>query len=152
MIVLLCAITRVTVDNRECTRSRVPRARALSTDGVFDARLSVMDDSPPKKMAWPPIIIRPPIAREFLNRRELHALRFIRDRFPVRPLCRVYAPAQVGKFRFRNIHTKRTNNGLITDGLLCTFSHCFRPFCGTPEDLAGPQQRLPLQHRKSDGD
>ena len=61
-----------------------------------------------------PVVFRPPIAREFLNRRELHALRCIRDRFPFRPLGRVDAPAQFGKFRFRNIHMKRTNGILVS--------------------------------------
>ena len=60
-----------------------------------------------------PVVICRPIARERLNRRELHALRCIRDRFPFRPPCRVDAPAQFGQFRFRNIHTKRTNCGLV---------------------------------------
>ena len=50
-----------------------------------------------------PVVICRPIAREFLNRRELHALRWIRDRFPFGPPCRVDAPAQFGQFRFRNI-------------------------------------------------
>jgi hypothetical protein len=31
------------------------------------------------------------------------------DRFPFRPLCRQYAPAQFGEFRFRNIQIKRTD-------------------------------------------
>jgi hypothetical protein len=40
--------------------------------------------------------------------RELHALRCIHDCFPLRPPCRLDAPAQFGQFRFRNIHVKRT--------------------------------------------
>ena len=60
-----------------------------------------------------PIVLGRPIARQRLNRRELHALRCIRDRFPLRPPCRVYAPAQFGEFRFRNIHMKRTNRILV---------------------------------------
>jgi hypothetical protein len=36
-----------------------------------------------------------PIAREFLHRRELHALRRVRDRFLLRPLCRGDPPAEV---------------------------------------------------------
>ena len=60
-----------------------------------------------------PVVICRPIARERLNRRELHALRCIRDRFSFRPLCRVDAPAQFGEFRFRNIHMKRTNRILV---------------------------------------
>ena len=60
-----------------------------------------------------PVVLCRPIARERLNRRELHALRCIRDRFPFRPLGRVDAPAQFGEFRFRNIHMKRTNRVLV---------------------------------------
>ena len=57
------------------------------------------------------------IAGERLRRRELHALRRIPDRFPVRPPCCLYAPAQVGKLRFWNIHMKGTNSGLVAANL-----------------------------------
>jgi hypothetical protein len=30
-------------------------------------------------------------------------LRFIRDRFPVRPICPIYAPAQIDESLFRNV-------------------------------------------------
>jgi len=52
------------------------------------------------------VVFRPPIARECLNRRELHALRLIRDGFPIWPPGCVDASAQFGEFRFRNIHLK----------------------------------------------
>ena len=61
------------------------------------------------RLALAPVVFGRPIARELLHRRELHALRCIRDRFPLRPLRRVDAPAQLGELRFRNIHMKRTN-------------------------------------------
>jgi hypothetical protein len=61
-----------------------------------------------------PIVVCRPIAGEFLNYRKRQALRFIRDRFPIRPPCRVDAPAQFGKFRFWNIHLKRTNSSLVS--------------------------------------
>ena len=45
-----------------------------------------------------PVVFCRPIARERLNRRELYALRCIRDRFPFRPLRRdLNAPAQFGQ-------------------------------------------------------
>ena len=71
-----------------------------------------------------PVVFRRPIAREFLNRRELHALRCIRDRFSFRPFRRLNAPAQFGEFRFWNIHMKRTN---------CIFVICLLPalLCST---------------------
>src|SRR5215813_4919264 len=42
-----------------------------------------------------PVVLCRPIAREFLRRRELYALRLIRDVFPLRPLRRDDAPAEV---------------------------------------------------------
>ena len=79
------------------------------------------------RLALAPIVVRAPLAREFLNRRELDALRCIRDRFPLRPPGGVHAPAQFRKFRVRKIHLKRANGGVITARLLCNFSHSFRP-------------------------
>ena len=55
------------------------------------------------RLAFAPIVIRRPMAREFLNHGERHALGIIRDRFPFRPPCRIYALAQFGEFGFRNI-------------------------------------------------
>src|SRR5262245_55146920 len=68
----------------------------------------------------PPIIICSPIMCEFLNRGKLYALApiwrctsltevWLRDRFLFGPPCRIYAPAQFGKFGFRNTYMKRTN-------------------------------------------
>jgi hypothetical protein len=68
----------------------------------------------------PPVVFRSPIARERLDRRELYSLRCVRNRFPLRPLCRVDAPAQFGKFRFRNIHMKRTNRSCLPAAWLCS--------------------------------
>src|SRR5438132_4875968 len=53
-----------------------------------------------------PVVICPPIAREFLHRRKLHALRWILDRFPLRPLCRAYAPAQIDERLFWNVDSE----------------------------------------------
>src|SRR5215813_818933 len=47
------------------------------------------------RLGLAPVVIGRPIAREFLRRRELHALRLISDVFPLRPLRRVDAPAEV---------------------------------------------------------
>ena len=68
-----------------------------------------------------PVILCRPIARQRLHRRELYALGCIRDRFSFRPLCCVDAPAQFGKFRFRNIHLKRTNGGVVRCLLAASF-------------------------------
>ena len=58
-----------------------------------------------------PVVLGRPIAREFLNRRELHALRLIRDRFPFRPLGRVDAPAEVGEGLIRHLGTEGADCG-----------------------------------------
>src|ERR1700722_19163483 len=47
------------------------------------------------RFAFAPIVIRPPMANEFLNRRQLDALRCIRDRFARGPPRRLDAPAEV---------------------------------------------------------
>ena len=59
-----------------------------------------------------------PLASEFLNRRNRHALRFIRDRFPIRPAGRADAPAQLGKLSSRSAEMKWTNCGRISSRLL----------------------------------
>src|SRR5580704_12122458 len=61
-----------------------------------------------------PVVLFLPIAREFLQGRELGAFRLIRDRFTVGPPCRVDALAQFGEFRFWKSHAKRTNGGLVS--------------------------------------
>src|SRR5579863_3339323 len=46
-----------------------------------------------------------------MSRLQLHALRCVCNRFSFGPICRVDAPAQLGKFRIRKIHLlKRTNS------------------------------------------
>ena len=61
------------------------------------------------RLAFGPVVLSAPVSREFLNSRELDALRCIRDCFPLRPLCCVDAPAQVGDLRFRKTHMKWTD-------------------------------------------
>ena len=65
------------------------------------------------RLDFAPVVFGGPVTREFLHRRERHALRKVRDGFPLRQPGRVDAPAQFGQFRFRNIHMKRTNRGLV---------------------------------------
>src|ERR1700757_1074629 len=72
------------------------------------------------RLALAPIVISPPIARERLGGRELHALCGIRDRFPLRPLCCVYAPAQFSQFRVWNLHVKRTSCICLFATSLCS--------------------------------
>ena len=56
------------------------------------------------RLALAPIVVFAPIIREFLNRRELDALRCIRHRFPLGPFCCVDASAQVGEICFRKTY------------------------------------------------
>ena len=63
------------------------------------------------RLARAPVVLGSPVAREFLNRRELHALRLIRDDLPRGPSCRRDAPAQVGERLVRNV------NGEGADGV-----------------------------------
>ena len=102
------------------------------------------------RLALAPVVLRRPIARELLHRRELHALRCIRDRFPFRPPGRVDAPAQFGEFRFRNIHLKRTNGGVV-GGLVCLKAHgnlLSNLCCGNPIQSNGvmPDSTLARRH------
>src|SRR3954463_13205780 len=60
-------------------------------------------------LAFAPIVICRPVTREFLNGRQLHALRLIFDRFAIRPSGSLYALPQVRKFGFRNFKVERTN-------------------------------------------
>ena len=46
-----------------------------------------------------PVVVGGPVAREFLHRRERHALRRVRDGFLLRESCRRDTPAQFGEFR-----------------------------------------------------
>src|SRR6185436_3714289 len=61
------------------------------------------------RLARAPVIFRPPITRELLNRRELYAFRLVLDRFAVGPLRRVDAPAHIGKLRIWETHPKWPN-------------------------------------------
>ncbi len=74
------------------------------------------------RFALAPIVVCRPIAGKFLYCRQRHTLRFIRDRFPIRPPCRLDAPAQFAKFGLRNVHLKRTNIRLF--GCLCSSGLC----------------------------
>src|SRR5260221_8675276 len=56
-----------------------------------------------------PVVFRLPITREGLHGRELHALRRIRDSFPLRPFCRVDAPAEIQECFVRNIDGERAD-------------------------------------------
>src|SRR5438046_3568542 len=56
-----------------------------------------------------PVVIGRPIGREFLHRGELHALRRITDRFPLRPLRRLDAPTEIVERRLRSGEAEGTD-------------------------------------------
>ena len=58
------------------------------------------------RLALAPVVLGPPVAREFLNRRELHALRLIRDDLPLGPPCRRDAAFQVGERLVRKMNAE----------------------------------------------
>jgi hypothetical protein len=55
------------------------------------------------RLQLPPVVVRPPVAYERLNLRQLHALGLIRDSLPVGSPCRRYASAEVDECRFRHV-------------------------------------------------
>jgi hypothetical protein len=55
------------------------------------------------RLHLPPVVVRPPVAYEFLDLRQRHALGLIRDSLPVGPPCRRHASAEVDACRFRNV-------------------------------------------------
>ena len=61
------------------------------------------------RLALAPVVIRRPIACEFLHRRQLHTLRCICDRFLVRPTCGRDAFAHVGDRFFRKVDVEGTD-------------------------------------------
>jgi hypothetical protein len=61
------------------------------------------------RLALAPVIVRRPIADEFLELRQLRALRLIGDRLLVGPPGRCEALAEIDKGFFRSIGAKRMN-------------------------------------------
>src|SRR3712207_5065007 len=58
------------------------------------------------RFALAPVVIRRPVAREFLHRRELHALGLIRDCLLFGPLRGRDAATKVDECRLRNVDTE----------------------------------------------
>src|SRR6476661_431062 len=87
---------------------------------VVDCRHELWKGIQPS-LKFSPIVFRTPIAHEFLQLRELRALRLIRDRFPVWPAGCRKASAQVNELVLGNIDAERSN---------CVISSCRGQFCG----------------------
>ena len=69
------------------------------------------------RLALAPVVVRPPVARERLHRREPHALRVVGDRLALGPPGRIDASAQVGEVRLGKADLKRSDSRLIAGGL-----------------------------------
>jgi hypothetical protein len=65
------------------------------------------------RLALAPVVVRLPIAREFLNHRERHALRLICDGLLLRPLRGRYASTEVVQGLIRNVDVE----GAYLDGV-----------------------------------
>jgi len=63
------------------------------------------------RLAFAPIVICYPIARERLHRRQSHVLRLISDCLLLRPACRADALAEVNQRLFWNVDVERANGG-----------------------------------------
>jgi hypothetical protein len=61
------------------------------------------------------VVVGRPVAGEFLDRRQLHALRAVLDQLPGRPARHGEAAAQVGQRLLRNLHVERTDAGQLLD-------------------------------------
>ena len=67
------------------------------------------------RLALAPIVLCRPIPREFLNRRQLHALGLIGDSLLGGPTCRLHAPAEVNEIHLRNVDVEGPD-GVAVDG------------------------------------
>ena len=74
------------------------------------------------RLALAPVVLGLPVAREFLNRCELHALRLIRDDFPFGPPCRRDAAFQVSERLVRKVNAEGADGvGAALCCRLCLF-------------------------------
>src|ERR1041384_1137366 len=64
-------------------------------------------------LALTPVVVRSPITRELLYRRELHALRCVCHLFGIWPPGRVDALSQIRKLSIRKVELKRTNGSFV---------------------------------------
>jgi hypothetical protein len=69
------------------------------------------------RLAPAPVVIRRPVAREFLHRRERHALGLICDRLLFGPLRGRDAATEVGEGRFRHVDAEGPDFGMARGGL-----------------------------------
>jgi len=65
------------------------------------------------RLALSPVVLHRPIASKRLRRRQLNALRRVRDRLVFGPFRRFDAPTQIGELVVCELHPKRTNVGVL---------------------------------------
>jgi hypothetical protein len=70
------------------------------------------------RLGLAPVVVGLPVARERLERRQLHALRPIFDELLAGPACRRYASAEVVQVLLRNVNAEGAHSGLGHGGLL----------------------------------
>ena len=58
------------------------------------------------------VVLGAPVAHEFLHRPELHALRVVGDRFPLRPPGGSESPAKIDELLLRDVDAEWANGGL----------------------------------------
>src|ERR1700689_2963384 len=59
------------------------------------------------RLALPPVVVRPPIARDFLDRGELYALGVVQDGLTIGPARRRDAPAEIDQRILWNVNLER---------------------------------------------
>ena len=117
----------VSDDDRQCIfmlRTHVNEMNVQSVDLGNEIRQGIQP-----RLARAPVIFRPPIARDLLERRKLKSLRCIRDRFLFRPLGGVDALAQIIKLRVRKLHLKWPNDSFVATQLFGSGIHGLTPLC-----------------------
>ena len=60
-------------------------------------------------LGFTPVVVRSPIPHQFLEFCELHALRLVIDRLPIRPSRGNDAPAEIDELIFRNVDAERAD-------------------------------------------
>ncbi len=67
------------------------------------------------RLARPPVVVGPPVARELLHQCERHALRIVGDRLALRPPGRVDAPAKIAELLVGEGHLEGANSDAAAD-------------------------------------
>src|SRR5262245_45729548 len=80
------------------------------------------------RLDFTPVVLRAPVAREFLDGGERDALREVGDRLTLGQPRGIHAPAQLVEFRFGDADLELTKGDCVVAGLLCDGTHPRTPF------------------------